>query len=74
LALRKTRNSTKHPNKNNNYNKNLEMPFNFNLQTVSTARRRCRSSLGRPDVIDCEREVAKRVKKATSVMGAKKKK
>jgi hypothetical protein len=34
-----------------NYKKNLEMSFVFNLQTVSTARRRCCSSLSQPDVL-----------------------
>jgi hypothetical protein len=43
------------------------MPFVFNLQTVSTARHRCRSSQSRPDVVVCGREVAERVKKTTSV-------
>jgi hypothetical protein len=38
-------NSTKHPKKNENYNNILEKPFIFNLQTVSTARCSCRSSL-----------------------------
>jgi hypothetical protein len=45
----------------------LEKPFNFNLQTVSTVHRRCRSSLSRHDVVGCGREVAERVKKTTSV-------
>jgi hypothetical protein len=40
---------------------------------VSTARRRCRSFLNRPDVVDCGREVAKRIKKTTSVPKTKKK-
>jgi hypothetical protein len=52
----------------------LEKPFIFNLQTVSTARRRCRSSLRWPDVVGCGREVAKRVKKTTSVPKTNKKK
>jgi hypothetical protein len=64
---------TKHLNKNKNYNEILEMPFVFNLQTVSTACCRCRSSLSRPDIVGCEREVAERVKKTTSVPEAKKK-
>jgi hypothetical protein len=45
LALKETPNSTKQLKKNENYNEILEKPFIFNLQTVSTARRRCRSSL-----------------------------
>jgi hypothetical protein len=45
LALKETTNSIKHPKKNENYNKILEKSFIFNLQTVSTARRHCRSSL-----------------------------
>jgi hypothetical protein len=61
LALKETTNNTKHLKKNENYNEILEKLFIFNLQTVSTARRRCRSSLSRPDVIGCGREVAKRV-------------
>ena len=44
LVLKETPNNRKHLNKNKNYNEILEMPFVFNLQTVSTARRRCRSS------------------------------
>jgi hypothetical protein len=71
LALKETPNSTKHQ-KNENYNEILEMPFIFNIQTVSTARCCCRSSLSRPDVVDCGREVAERVKKTTSVPETKK--
>jgi hypothetical protein len=41
---------------------------------VSTVRRRCRSSLSRPDFVGCGREVAERVKKTTSVSKTKKKK
>jgi hypothetical protein len=37
------------------------------------ARRHCRSSLNRPDVVGCGREVAKRVNKTTSVLETKKK-
>jgi hypothetical protein len=37
------------------------------------ARRRCRSSLSWPDVVGCEREVAERVKKTTSIPEMKKK-
>jgi hypothetical protein len=37
------------------------------------ARRHCRSSLSRPDVVGCEREVAERVKKTISVPKTKKK-
>jgi hypothetical protein len=44
LTLKEIANSTKHFNKNKNYVKILKMPFIFNLQTVSTAHRRCRSS------------------------------
>jgi hypothetical protein len=73
LALKETTNSTKHLKKNENYNEILEKPFIFNLQTVSTARRRCRCSLSRPDVVGCRREVAERVKKTTSVLKPKKK-
>jgi predicted Fe-S protein YdhL (DUF1289 family) len=50
----------------------LEKPFNFNLQTVSTACRRCCSSLSRLDVVGCARKVAERVKKTTSVPKMKK--
>jgi hypothetical protein len=63
----------KAPKKNENYNEILEKPFIFNLKTVSTARRRCRSSLNRPDVVGCGREVAEQVKKITSVPKMKKK-
>ena len=73
LALKETSNSTNQPKKNENYNAVLEKPFIFNLQTVSTARRRCRSSMSRPDVVGCGREVAERVKKTTSVPETKKK-
>jgi hypothetical protein len=73
LALKETPNSTKHPKKNENYNEILENPFIFNLQTVAMARRRCRSSLSRHDVVDCGREVPERVKKTTSVPETKKK-
>ena len=48
------------------------MPFIFNLQTVSTARRRWRSSVSRPDVVGCGREVAEWVNKTTSVLETKK--
>jgi hypothetical protein len=47
--------------------------FIFNLQTVLTARRRCRSSLSRLDVVGYRREVAERVKKTTSILETKKK-
>jgi hypothetical protein len=40
---------------------------------VSTARRRCRFSLSHPDIVSCEREVAERVKKTTSIPEMKKK-
>jgi hypothetical protein len=66
-------NNIKHPKKNKNYNEILEKTFIFNLQTVSTTRRRCRSSLSRPDVVGCGREVIERVKKTTSVLKTKKK-
>jgi hypothetical protein len=67
LELEETTKSTKHLKKNENYNKIFEKPFIFNLQTVSTVRRRCRSSLSRPDIVGCGREVVERVKKTTSV-------
>jgi hypothetical protein len=67
LVLKEITNSTKHSKKNENYNKILEKPFIFNLQTMSTARCRCRSSLSRPDVVGCGREVTEQVKKTTSV-------
>jgi hypothetical protein len=73
LALKETTNNTKHLKKNKNYNEILEKPLIFNLQTVSTARRRCRSSLSRSDVVGCGREVAERIKKTTSVPKTKKK-
>jgi hypothetical protein len=66
-------NSIKHLKKNKNYDEIIEKPFNFNLQTMSTARRRCRSSLSRPDVVGCGREVAEQVKKTTSVSKTKQK-
>jgi hypothetical protein len=65
-------NSIKHHKKNKNYNKILEKPFIFNLQTVSTACRHCRSSRSRSDVVSCGRGVAKRVKMTTSVPKTKK--
>jgi hypothetical protein len=49
------------------------MPFIFNLQTVSIARRRCRSFQSQHDVVGCGREVAERAEKATSVPATKKK-
>ena len=49
------------------------MPFVLNLGTVSTARRRCRSSYSQPDVVRYGREVAERVKKNTYVPEPKKK-
>jgi hypothetical protein len=49
------------------------MPIIFNLQTMSTARRRCRSCLRRHDIVGCGREVAKWVKKTTSALKTKKK-
>jgi hypothetical protein len=73
LALKETTNSTKHLKKNENYNKILEKPFIINLQIVSMARRRCRSSLSRSDVVGCGREVAERIKKITSIPKTKKK-
>jgi hypothetical protein len=73
LALKETTNSTKHTKKNENYNEILEKPFIFNLQTVSTLRRRCRSSLSRPAIVGCGREGAERVMKTTSVPETKKK-
>jgi hypothetical protein len=73
LALKQTTNSTKHSKKNENYNEILEKPFIFNLQTVSTVRHRCRSSLSRLDVVGCRQEVTERVKKTTSVPETKKK-
>jgi hypothetical protein len=72
-SLKETTKSTKHPKKNENYNEIREKPFIFNLQTVSTARRCCRSSLSRPDIVGCGREVAERVMKTTSVPETKKK-
>jgi hypothetical protein len=52
-------------------NEILEKLFIFNLQIVLTAR--CRSSLSRPDIVGCRREVAKQVKKTASVSETKKK-
>jgi hypothetical protein len=63
----------KHLKKNEIYNEILEKPFIFNLQTVSTAHRCCRSSLSQPDVVGCGREVTGRIKKTTSVPDTKKK-
>jgi hypothetical protein len=73
LALKETTNSTKHSKKNKNYNEILEKPFIFNLQTMSTARHRCRSSLSSPDAVGCGWEVIERVKKTTSALKTKKK-
>jgi hypothetical protein len=72
LALKETLNSTKYLKKNKNYNEILEKLFIFNLQTVSIARHRCRSSLSRLDVVGYRREVAEWVKKTTSVPKMKK--
>jgi hypothetical protein len=41
---------------------------------VSTARRRCSSSLSQPDVVGCGREVAERAKQTTSIPETKKRK
>jgi hypothetical protein len=41
--------------------------------TVLTARRRCRSTLSRPDIVSCGQKAAERVKKTTSVPETKKK-
>jgi hypothetical protein len=73
LALKETTNNTKHLKKNKIYNEILKKPLIFNLQTVSTVRCHCRSSLSRPDVVGCGREVAERIKKTTSVPKTKKK-
>jgi hypothetical protein len=72
-TLKETTNSAKHVKKNENYNEILEKSFIFNLQIVSMARRRCRFSLSRPDVVGCRRKVAERVKKTTFVPETKKK-
>jgi hypothetical protein len=66
-------NRTKDLKKNENYNEILEKPFIFNLQTVSMTCYRCRSSLSRPDIVGCRREVAEWVKKTTFVQKTKKK-
>jgi poly-beta-hydroxyalkanoate depolymerase len=71
LLLKETTNNTKHLKINENYNKILEKPFNFNLQTVSTACRR--SSLNRPNVVGCRRKVTERIKKTISIPKTKKK-
>jgi hypothetical protein len=47
-------------------------PFIFNLQTVSSVRRRCRSSLSQLDVVGCRWEITERVKKTTSITEMKK--
>jgi hypothetical protein len=73
LALKEITNIVKHPKINKNYNEILEKSFTFNLQTVSMARRCCRSSLSRPDVVGCGWEVVERVKMTTSVSEMKKK-
>jgi hypothetical protein len=73
MEFKETTNTTKHPKKNENYNKILEKPFISNLPTVSMARRCCHSSLSRPDVVGCGREVTERVKKTTSIPETKKK-
>jgi hypothetical protein len=62
-ALREIPNTTNHLNKNKNYN----------LPTVSMARRHCCSSLSQLDVVRCGQEVAERVKKSTSIPETKKK-
>jgi hypothetical protein len=73
LALKETTNNIKYLNKNENYIEILEMPFSFNLQTVSTAHRRCRTSHSRHGVVSCRREVDERTHKATSAPKTKKK-
>jgi hypothetical protein len=49
------------------------MPFVFNLQTVSTARCGCHSSLSRHGVVGYGRKLAEQVKKTTSVPEMQKK-
>jgi hypothetical protein len=71
LALKETTNSTNHHKKHENYSEILEKPFIFNLLTMSTVRRHCRTSPDRLDVVGCGREVAERVKKITSVLEKK---
>jgi hypothetical protein len=66
LVLREISNSTKHINKKKNYNQILKMYFVFNLQTVSTSRRR--SSLSRPDIIGCRWKFTELVRKTTSFL------
>jgi hypothetical protein len=73
FALKELTNSTKYLNRNENYIKTLEVPFIFNLQTMSTARHHCRSFERRPNVVGCEWEIAKRAHTAISVSEMKKK-
>jgi hypothetical protein len=70
LVLKETSKNAQQLNKN--YNEILKMPFIFNLHVVPTVRRLCLSSLSRHDIVRCEREVVKRVKKTTSVPETKK--
>jgi hypothetical protein len=63
LALKETTNNTKHLNKNKNYIEICEMPFIFNLQIVSTARRCYCSSESRPCVTGCGCEVVERTRR-----------
>jgi hypothetical protein len=60
IGIKRNNEQYKTPLKNKNYIEILEMPFIFNIKTVSTARRRCHTSHSRPDVVGCGREVAER--------------
>jgi hypothetical protein len=70
LTLKETTNSTKHLTKTKIVLKSLRCPSS---STASTARRRCRSSESRPDIVGCGQKVAERAQKATYVPEIKKK-
>jgi hypothetical protein len=73
MALRETLNSTNNLNKRKSYNEILEMFYIFNLQTMLTSCRRCRSSVSWSNIVGCGWEVADRVNKTASVPEMRKK-
>jgi hypothetical protein len=52
--------------------RSLKKPFIFNLQNVSTVRRRCRTSLCQPDIFGVGWEITEWIEKTTYVPGTKK--
>jgi hypothetical protein len=59
FVIKRSSKQYKTPQQNINYIEILDMPFIFNLQTVSSARRRRHSSQSRSGIVGCGREVTK---------------